>query len=91
MSTKHLNSASGQKIDCQRHRLTSSCFTLCGNLEYHLYITQHGCFAGKNQDKKECGKDGDKLTPLPQSFKALPITKEMDDRWLDLIKDLEIA
>jgi len=59
----------------------------------HLFA-EHGCFGGKDGNKKPIHVDcadaaakGEILTPLPESFKPLKITDEMDQAWLDLIKD----
>eukprot|EP00804_Cyclotella_cryptica_P019508 CCRYP_006663-RA/>CCRYP_006663-RA protein AED:0.15 eAED:0.15 QI:286/1/1/1/0.66/0.5/4/493/463 len=61
----------------------------------HLFA-EHGCFGGRNDGEKihvDCSRaknaKGEHLTPLPESFKALNLTKEMDDAWLDLIKDFK--
>jgi hypothetical protein len=35
----------------------------------------------------ECGKEGIGGTPLPDSFKPLKMTKEMDDQWIELLQD----
>ncbi|KAL7529792.1 hypothetical protein ACHAXR_003157, partial [Thalassiosira sp. AJA248-18] len=65
---------------------------LVASLPEHAHLfAEHGCL-----HQKECGKEGlgggvSELTPLPESFKPLPMTKEMDDQWMDLIKDLELA
>jgi len=34
---------------------------------------------------------GEHLGPLPELFKAIILTKEMDDAWLDLIKDMKTS
>lgn len=59
----------------------------------HLFA-EHGCNSAKHGREQECGKpDSDpdvvNLTPLPDSFKPLKLTKEMDDQWINLIKDLK--
>jgi hypothetical protein len=62
-----------------------------------LLSTQHGCYGGKEQGGKQIHLDcsqskhaaGDHLTPLPESFKPLKLTKEMDDAWFNLIKDFK--
>lgn len=67
---------------------------LVASLPEHAHLfAEHGCFAGIKG--KECGKAGtgkgsEQLTPLPESFKPLKLSKEMDDRWFDLIKDLPL-
>ncbi|KAL7543766.1 hypothetical protein ACHAXR_013076 [Thalassiosira sp. AJA248-18] len=76
---------------------------LVASLPEHAHLfAEHGCLIGKNygsagEEKKatyhqECGKEGlgkgaSNLTPLPESFKPLHMSKEMDDKWIDLIKD----
>mmetsp|Transcript_29752 Transcript_29752/g.54638 ORF Transcript_29752/g.54638 Transcript_29752/m.54638 type:complete len:127 (-) Transcript_29752:223-603(-) len=68
---------------------------LVASLPEHAHLfAEHGCYAGGKKGN-ECGKAGtgagsEQLTPLPESFKPLKLTQEMDDRWLDLIKDLPI-
>ncbi|KAL7478980.1 hypothetical protein ACHAW6_004730 [Cyclotella cf. meneghiniana] len=61
----------------------------------HLFA-EHGCFGGRDEGQKihvDCSEpknaNGEHLTPLPELFKALPLTKEMDDAWLDIIKDFK--
>lgn len=63
---------------------------LVASLPEHQHLfAEHGCFV--NQMKgHECGVGKDNGTPLPQSFKPLPQTKEMDDQWMALIKDLPL-
>jgi hypothetical protein len=58
-----------------------------------IYSTQHGCNSPTRGREQECGKAGlgpqvEELTPLPDAFKPLNLTKEMDDQWMDLIKDI---
>ena len=56
---------------------------------------QHGCFAGKDKNNKKILVDcsdanrakGEVLTPLPESFKPLVLTDEMDKAWFDLVKN----
>mmetsp|Transcript_32032 Transcript_32032/g.67341 ORF Transcript_32032/g.67341 Transcript_32032/m.67341 type:complete len:383 (-) Transcript_32032:206-1354(-) len=52
----------------------------------HLFA-EHGCFG--RAKGMEC-EEGGNNTPLPKSFKPLPLTKEMDNQWMDLIKDLPL-
>ncbi|KAL9189884.1 hypothetical protein ACHAXT_009559 [Thalassiosira profunda] len=64
--------------------------------EHQHLFAEHGCFRSGELKNQECGAAGvgqgvSNLTPLPESFKPLPITKEMDDQWLELIKDLPLA
>ena len=49
--------------------------------------SKNGCFAGDLQNLVECGKNGGYETPLPDSFKPLIMTEEMDDNWIELIRD----
>ena len=39
------------------------------------------------QNLVECGTNGGVETPLPDSFKPLKMTDEMDDNWIELIRD----
>lgn len=38
-------------------------------------------------NKTELAQGGQNLTPLPESFRPLILTEEMDRAWLDMIKD----
>lgn len=38
-------------------------------------------------NKTELAQGGQNLTPLPESFRPLILTDEMDRAWLDMIKD----
>ncbi|KAL7528547.1 hypothetical protein ACHAXR_003932 [Thalassiosira sp. AJA248-18] len=64
---------------------------LVASLPEHAHLfAEHGCLK-----QQECGKEGlgggvSDLTPLPESFRPLPMTKEMDDQWMDLIKDMPV-
>ena len=58
-------------------------------------LQQHGCNSHKNGREQECGKEDlgsgvSELSALPDRFKPLPMTKDMDDQWLDLIKDIPL-
>ncbi|EJK72092.1 hypothetical protein THAOC_06415 [Thalassiosira oceanica] len=60
----------------------------------HLY-SEHGCNHPQRGREQECGKPGggdgvEVNTALPPEYKAIPITKEMDDNWLDLIRDIPL-
>jgi hypothetical protein len=50
-------------------------------------MSKNGCFAGDLQNLVECGANGGIETPLPDSFKPLKMTDEMDDHWIELIRD----
>ena len=60
---------------------------------------QHGCFAGKDKNNKKILVDcsdanrakGEVLTPLPESFKPLVLTDEMDKAWFDLVKNFKTS
>ena len=62
----------------------------------HLFA-EHGCFKGKDPKTRkqihvDCSDEyakGAKLTPLPESFKPLRLTEDMDKQWFDLIKDFK--
>lgn len=59
----------------------------------YLHFLQHGCYNGENGI--ECGKAGGgsgvaDVTALPDNYKPLILTDEMDEQWFDLIKDLPI-
>mmetsp|Transcript_10645 Transcript_10645/g.19641 ORF Transcript_10645/g.19641 Transcript_10645/m.19641 type:complete len:129 (-) Transcript_10645:119-505(-) len=68
---------------------------VASRLEHAHLFAQHGCNSPTRGREQECGKEGlgdgvSNLTPLPEKFKPLPITKEMDDQWMDLIKDIPL-
>lgn len=53
---------------------------------------QHGCFISQDKAHVDCNntelaQGGKNLTPLPESFRPLILTEEMDRAWLDMIKD----
>ncbi|KAL3775429.1 hypothetical protein ACHAW5_007153 [Stephanodiscus triporus] len=53
----------------------------------HLFA-EHGCFNGDLNNLIECGKEkGSVETPLPDSFKPLIMTEDMDNQWIELIRD----
>jgi hypothetical protein len=56
------------------------------------FFHQHGCFS-KGNGGIECGKKGsgaEDLTPLPDNYKPVQLTDEMDQAWKDLIYDLPL-
>jgi len=69
--------------------------------EYQLpfFGIQHGCFGGKDSKNKKIHVDcadaknakGEVLTPLPESFRPLPLNDDMDKEWFDLIKDFKTS
>mmetsp|Transcript_1993 Transcript_1993/g.4715 ORF Transcript_1993/g.4715 Transcript_1993/m.4715 type:complete len:388 (-) Transcript_1993:62-1225(-) len=67
---------------------------LVASLPEHAHLfAEHGCY--RNTKGQECGKPGigpgvSDLTPLPEHFKPLQITEEMDHNWSQLIKDLPL-
>jgi len=68
---------------------------VASRLEHAHLFAQHGCNSPTRGREQECGKEGlgkgvSELTPLPENFRPLPITKEMDDQWMDLIKDIPL-
>ena len=83
----------GKVYDVGQHmRTTLQVFInpLVASLPQHSHLfAEHGCFDGGTGF--ECGKKGTKsenLTPLPETFKPLVLTSEMDNAWFDLIGDL---
>lgn len=58
----------------------------------HLFA-EHGCYGGRNNEQKihtDCSEEkakGKLVTSLPDTFKPLKLTDEMDKQWFDLIKD----
>jgi len=89
---KRLNKTSYSVAQHLRTSLQVFINPLVASLPEHAHLfAEHGCY--DRTKGFECGKEGSspgvaKLTPLPESFKPLSMTKEMDDRWMDLIKDL---
>lgn len=67
---------------------------------YHVWLSsdvQHGCFF-KEKDIKthvDCNDTkklaGQVLTPLPASFKPLILNDDMDNEWLDMIKNYKTS
>ena len=62
------------------------------------FLIQHGCFGGKDKNGNKIHVDcsssqskGEVLTPLPESFKALSLTAEMDKAWFDLVKNFKTS
>ena len=63
-----------------------------------IFFIQHGCFGGKDKSGSkihvDCGDakaKGEVLTPLPESFKPLKLTAEMDKAWFDLVKNFKTS
>lgn len=59
----------------------------------YIYKNQHGCNSPTKGREQECGKAGlgsgvEENTPLPDSYKPLPMTKEMDDAWQELVWEM---
>jgi len=53
-------------------------------------MAEHGCYDGDGN--VECGgRKAENLTPLPDSYKPLVLTEEMDKKWMDLIHDIPLA
>ena len=55
---------------------------------------QPGCFGGEIGTYVDCSeyeKKGEVTSVLPESFKPLVLTDEMDQKWFDVIKDLKIV
>ena len=60
----------------------------------HLFF-EPGCFGGRDQKNKDdpiihkncgTGKDGDKETPLPESYYPIRLTQDMDTEWEEQVK-----
>ena len=51
------------------------------------YTNQHGCYSAGNGGI-ECGEKG--TTPLPDDYKPVVLTEEMDKAWKDLIYELPL-
>lgn len=66
---------------------------VASRLEHAHLFAEHGCNHHIRGRQQECGKEGigdgvSNLTPLPESYKPIQMTKDMDDQWMDLIKDM---
>lgn len=65
---------------------------LVASLPEHAHLfAEHGCF--ESGHLIECGKKGtssENLTPLPEKFKPLVLTNDMDKAWFDLIGDFKL-
>jgi cyclopropane fatty-acyl-phospholipid synthase-like methyltransferase len=84
----------GKVYDVGQHlRTTLQVFInpLVASLPQHSHLfAEHGCFEG-GKTGFECGKKGTKsegLTALPDDFKPLVLTDDMDKAWFDLVGDL---
>lgn len=64
---------------------------LVASLPEHAHLlAEHGCYT--NQKGIECGKDNGGIeSVLPDSFKPLKLTDEMDREWSELVKDLKLV
>lgn len=64
---------------------------LVASLPEHAHLlAEHGCYT--NQKGIECGTSGNKVeSVLPDRFKPLKLTDDMDKEWSELVKDLKIA
>lgn len=63
---------------------------LVASLPEHQHLfAEHGCYL--NGSKGHVCKKEDHYTPLPERFKPLVLTKEMDNQWMELVKDLPIS
>jgi len=63
---------------------------LVASLPEHAHLlAEHGCYT----DKKgiECGKGSAVESVLPDSFKPLKLTEDMDKEWFEVIKDLKLV
>ena len=66
-------------------------FTFVNLLVTSYEYLQHGCYQSDKEPRVECGTGRQaSLTSLPEAFKPLKLTQEMDDQWMDLIKDLKL-
>jgi len=63
---------------------------LVASLPEHAHLmAEHGCYTSKKGI--ECGKAGNNIdSVLPDSFKPLNITDDMDKEWADVVKDLKL-
>lgn len=64
---------------------------LVASLPEHAHLlAEHGCYT--SEKGIECGKAGNNIdSVLPDSFKPLKITDEMDQEWADVVKDLKLV
>ena len=65
---------------------------LVASLPEHAHLmAEHGCYHHTNG--KECGKAGNTEVDsvLPDSFKPLKLTDDMDKEWSELVKDLKLV
>jgi len=65
---------------------------MVASLPQHAHLlTEHGCIGRVGRtpsDNVDCGNKG--TTALPKHFKAINLTEDMDENWLELIKDLKL-
>ena len=63
---------------------------MVASLPQHAHLlAEHGCIGSTRTDKVDCGNKG--TTALPKHFKAINLTEDMDENWLELIKDLKLT
>ncbi|KAL7471198.1 hypothetical protein ACHAXS_011500 [Conticribra weissflogii] len=64
---------------------------LVASLPEHAHLmAEHGCYDGAGN--VECGgRKAEKLTPLPDNYKPLFLTEDMEKEWMDLIHDIPLA
>lgn len=65
---------------------------LVASLPEHAHLmAEHGCYEHTNG--KECGKAGNTEVDsvLPDNFKPLKLTDDMDKEWSELVKDLKLV
>jgi len=88
----NIASPTGQNYNAQHVWLTMQVFInpAVAALPEHAHLfAEHGCYTdGLNGFGKECGtgRGGELETPLPDEFKPLNLTQEMDDAWVDLVR-----
>mmetsp|Transcript_12207 Transcript_12207/g.25755 ORF Transcript_12207/g.25755 Transcript_12207/m.25755 type:complete len:405 (-) Transcript_12207:113-1327(-) len=67
---------------------------MVASLPQHAHLfSEHGCFGGRDNngnkihiDCHDAIKKDNKLSTLPEEFKPLKLTAEMDKKWFDLVK-----
>jgi len=66
---------------------------VASRIEHAHLFAEHGCNSPTKGRPQECGKKGggpqvEDLTPLPDRYKPLPLTQEMDEAWREIVWDL---
>lgn len=68
---------------------------MVASLPQHAHLfAEHGCLRDRNDKNVDCSDEQlarrGNVTPLPEGFKPLTIHPEMNDAWIQLLRDKNI-